>query len=278
MTRPGTPRPSPEPDHKAHEIELHRKLAGHYDVRYGTDFGRIFQSFWNRELLDLLPGDAGGPVLDAGCGTGVLLEDLVERFEEVYGVDLSPDMLERVKVDSPRLREVRVGDIEETGFPRGFFGTVFCRGSLHHAASRERAFAEMARVTRPGGYLLLTEPCDDFPPVRWARAALYRFSSSFDLHDRAFRRRDLDAALHGAGFRRIALKRFGYLSYLLSGFPDILPAMRYLPGRTGLTRLLTRLDRGLSTVPGLRWCSFHLMAVARRQSGPGEPGGVERAE
>lgn len=273
MTHLEPPPSAAASDHKLDEIELHRRLADHYDLRYGTDFGRIFQAFWNRELLDLVPAGAAGPVLDAGCGTGVLLEDLVERFEEVYGVDLSPDMLARVRTGSPRLKEVRVGDLEETGFPDAFFGTVFCRGSLHHAASRERAFAEMARVTRPGGYLVLTEPSDDFPPVRWARAALYRTSSSFDIHDRAFRRRDLDASLEGAGFRRTALRRFGYLSYPLAGFPDILPAMQHLPGRAGLTRLLTRLDSALSRVPGLSYCAFHMMAVARREPDRGNPEG-----
>jgi SAM-dependent methyltransferase len=252
-------------DHKAAEVALHQRLAGSYDLRYGSDFAVIFQKFWNREFLDLVPGDARGPVLDAGCGTGVLLGDLVKRFEEVYGVDLSPDMLARVQIESPRLKEVREGDIEATGFPDRSFGTIFCRGSLHHAASREAVFAEMGRLVRPGGYLALTEPSDDFFPVRWARAALYRISSHFDLHDRAFRLRDLDACLAAAGFERVALKRFGYLSYLLAGFPDILPIMPWLPGREGLTRLLTRIDGLLARVPGVRMTAFHLMVLARRR-------------
>jgi SAM-dependent methyltransferase len=255
----------PAPDHKAAEVALHQKLAAHYRRRYGSDFSSVFQSFWNRELLDLIPGGAPGPALDAGCGTGILLGDLAGRFEEVYGVDLSPDMLAQVRVGSPRLKEVRVGDIEATGFPDGFFGTVVCRGSLHHAASRDRAFAEMGRIVRGGGFLALTEPSDDFPPVRWARAALYRASSHFDVHDRAFRLRDLRTLLDRAGFDVAAVKRFGYLSYLLAGFPDILPVMPYLPGRVGLTRALTRLDARLSRAPGLRIASFHLMVLARRR-------------
>jgi len=173
-------------------------------------------------------------------------------------------MLARVKVDSPRLKEVRVGDIEATGYPDGFFGTVVCRGSLHHAASRERAFREMARVLKPGGCFALTEPSDDFAFVRWARAALYRASSHFDVHDRAFRLRDVDACLEAVGLERVSVKRFGYFSYLLSGFPDILPVMRFIPGKVALTRGLTVLDKALSRTPGLRMTSFHLMVLARR--------------
>lgn len=252
-------------DHKAAEVALHQTLARYYERRYGSAFSAVFQEFWNREFMELLPAGAEGPVLDAGCGTGILLGDLTVRFEQVYGVDLSPDMLARVKVDSPRLKEVRVGDIEATGFPDGFFGTVMCRGSLHHAASRERAFREMARVLRPGGYMALTEPSDDFAPVRWARAALYRASSHFDVHDRAFRLADVDACLAEAGLERVALKRFGYFSYLLSGFPDILPVMRFLPGQVTITRFLTKVDRALSAVPAVRVASFHLMVLARRR-------------
>jgi ubiquinone/menaquinone biosynthesis C-methylase UbiE len=254
-------------DHKAAEVALHQTLAGYYEKRYGSAFSAIFQSFWNREFLDLVPPDASGPVLDAGCGTGILLEDLTQRFDEVYGVDLSPDMLAQVKVRSPRLKEVREGDIEATGFQDRFFGTVFCRGSLHHAASRERAFAEMARVLNPGGYLALTEPSDDFALVRWARAALYRLSSHFDVHDRAFRLRDIRDCLEAVGLEVVAVKRFGFLSYLFAGFPDILPVMPYIPGKVWLTRTLTRIDALLARIPGIRLTSFHLMVLARHKAG-----------
>jgi len=261
----------PEEEHKAAEVALHRELAQHYDRRYGSDFSAVFQRFWNREFLALVPPSVGGPVLDAGCGTGILLRDLTERYEEVYGIDLSPDMLARVDAGGPRLKEVRVGDIEASGFPDGFFGAVFCRGAIHHAASREGAFRELARVLRPGGYLALSEPSDDFPPVRWARSALYRLSSHFDVHDRAFRWREVAACLESVGLDALAVKRFGYFSYLLAGFPDILPIMRYLPGRVGITRALTRLDGFLSGLPGVRLAAFHLMVLARRPGAPRAP-------
>jgi SAM-dependent methyltransferase len=261
----------PGEQHKAAQVALHETLAKHYERRYGSEFSSVFQSFWNREFLDLVPAEAKGPVLDAGCGTGIFLGNLTERFDEVYGVDLSPDMLERVERSSPRLKEVRVGDIEATGFPDGFFGTVFCRGSLHHAASREGAFKEMARVMSADGYLALSEPSDDFPPVRWARGALYRLSSHFDVHDRAFRLRDVEACLEAVGLEAVAVKRFGFLSYLFAGFPDILPVMPYIPGKTGLTRALTRLDASLSRIPGVRVASFHLMVLARRKERPWTP-------
>lgn len=261
--------------HKAREIELHRHVAEGYRLRYGTPFAAIFQKFWNEELLALLPERIEGPALDNGCGTGILLPDLTARCDAVYAVDLSPDMLAQARERVGReggargacLKELKEGDLEALPFPDGFFRTVICRGSLHHVPSRERAFSEACRVLAPGGLFALTEPSDDFPPVRWARGALYRASSKFDEHDRAFRRREVEDLLASSGFEPLAFKRFGYLSYLISGFPDVLPIILYLPGQVPLTRLLVRIDRFLSRVPGVRVASFHLMALARRPVG-----------
>jgi len=250
-------------EHKAREIELHRHVAEGYRLRYGTPFAALFQQFWNDELLSLLPEAIPAPALDNGCGTGILLPDLVRRCPEVHGVDLSPDMLAQALPRAPGAR-LREGDLENLPYPDGMFRAVVCRGSLHHVPSRERAFAEAFRVLAPGGVFALTEPSDDFPPVRWARAALYRFSSKFDEHDRAFRRREVERLLAETGFERPVFKRFGFLSYLFSGFPDVLPVILYLPGQVPLTRLFVRLDRLLSRVPGVRVASFHLMAVARK--------------
>ncbi len=254
--------------HKAREVELHRLLAEGYRLRYGPPFARIFQQFWNDELLALLPGRIAGAVLDAGCGTGILLSDLLARCESVYGVDLSPEMLEQARARAPAARELRVGDLEALPYPDGSFTAVVMRGSLHHAASQPRALAEVSRVLAPGGQLALTEPSDDFPPVRWARAALYRRSSRFDPHDRAMRRRTLDAMLRAAGMEPLAWKRFGYLSYLVCGFPDVFPLILHLPARAPLARALVAIDRVASRLPILRVASFHLMALARKPESP----------
>jgi len=266
VTASGQPGPGGGEEHKAREIELHRHVAAGYRLRYGTPFASLFQQFWNDELLALLPDDIAAPALDNGCGTGILLPDLTARCKDVHGVDLSPDMLAQARPRAPRA-QLREGDLENLPYPDGMFRTVICRGSLHHVPSRERAFAEAFRVLAPGGLFALTEPSDDFPPVRWARAALYRFSSKFDEHDRAFRRRDVEALLETAGFERPLFKRFGFLSYLICGFPDVLPVILYLPGKVPLTRLFVQVDRVLARLPGIRVASFHLMAVARKPGG-----------
>jgi len=257
-------------DHKAREIELHRHVASGYRLRYGTAFSSIFQAYWNQELLSLLPNRIEAPALDNGCGTGILLPDLAARCDAVCAVDLSPDMLAQAREragSAKAMKDLREGDLENLPWPDGYFRTVICRGSLHHVPSREKAFAEASRVLAPGGWFALTEPSDDFWAVRWARAALYRFSSKFDEHDRAFTRREVEAQLVRAGLELTGFKRFGYFSYLVSGFPDVFPIILYLPGKVALTRLLVNVDRLLSRVPMIRVSSFHIMAVARKPVG-----------
>jgi ubiquinone/menaquinone biosynthesis C-methylase UbiE len=249
--------------HKAREIELHRHAAEGYRLRYGTRFAAVFQQFWNDELLSLLPERIASPVLDNGCGTGILLPDLQKRSEAVFGIDLSSDMLEQARRRAPGV-DLREGDLERLPFPDGYFRTVVCRGSLHHVPSREKAFAEIYRVLGPGGVIALTEPSDDFAPVRWSRSLMYRFSSKFDVDDRAFRREEVERLVCSAGLEPVVFKRFGYLSYLFTGFPDVLPLILYVPGQVTLTRLLARMDRVLSRIPVVRFCSFHMMLLARK--------------
>ncbi|MFQ5702330.1 MAG: class I SAM-dependent methyltransferase [Acidobacteriota bacterium] len=250
---------------KVRQVELHRHVAGNYRLRYDAAPSIVFQRFWNAEILSLLPDPIPSPVLDNGCGAGILLCDLAARCDTVYGLDLSAEMLEQARHRAPEV-DLREGDLENLPYPDGFFATVVCRGSLHHVPSRQDAVAEINRVLSPGGMLVMTEPSNEFFLVRWARGLLYRCSSKFDQGDRGFTRREIEQLLRGVGLEPVVFKRFGYLSYLISGFPDVLPLILYIPGNVLLTRTLIRIDRFLSKVPGLNICSFHLIGLARKPS------------
>jgi phosphatidylethanolamine/phosphatidyl-N-methylethanolamine N-methyltransferase len=103
---------------------------------------------------------ACGPrVLEAGVGTGLSL-GYYPRHAEVYGIDLSADMLRRAqdKVDRKGLSHVkalRVGDAMKLDFEDESFDAVTAQFIITLVPDLDRALDEFARVLRPGGEIVL---------------------------------------------------------------------------------------------------------------------------
>ena len=110
------------------------------------------------ELIDRLELEAVGPylegarVLEAGCGTGLILRRLAERAASASGVDLSGGMLAQAR--DKRL-VVAQATLERLPFPDAAFDLVCSFKVLAHVRAIEAALAELARVTRPGGTMVL---------------------------------------------------------------------------------------------------------------------------
>ncbi|MEV0728158.1 class I SAM-dependent methyltransferase [Polymorphospora sp. NPDC050346] len=97
----------------------------------------------------------GAEVADVGCGTGRLLPYLASRGLSPRGVDLSPKMVEVARREHPGFA-YEVSDLRELPFEDASLAGVVCWFSLIYLApdARERAFAELGRVVKPGGYLV----------------------------------------------------------------------------------------------------------------------------
>jgi len=94
----------------------------------------------------------GPRVLEAGCGTGLVAERLKTRCESMNGFDLSFGMLQKAKSRVDRVSQASVTDLP---FADNIFDTVVSFKVLAHVQDIKTAMAEMARVTKPGGYLVL---------------------------------------------------------------------------------------------------------------------------
>jgi malonyl-CoA O-methyltransferase len=110
------------------------------------------------QLVDAMtPPLAGRRLLDAGCGTGRRLLDC--GAASAVGIDLSPEMLEAgIGIGRPRPTiDTLVGDIRALPLPDDEFDVVWCRLVIGHLPTCEDAYAELARVAKPGGHVIVTD-------------------------------------------------------------------------------------------------------------------------
>jgi ubiquinone/menaquinone biosynthesis C-methylase UbiE len=119
--------------------------------------------FWERRLFGdaraWACGQATGEVLEVAVGTGRNLP-FYPADVRLTGVDLSPAMLQiaRQRADElGRAVDLREGDAHALSYPDGSFDTVVCTFSLCNIPDERRAIAEMHRVLRPGGLLVLAD-------------------------------------------------------------------------------------------------------------------------
>ena len=107
-------------------------------------------------FCDLVLGaDIGTSVADIGCGTGRLDPYLATRGLAPRGIDLSPEMIRVARREQPDC-EYEVADLRQLPFADASLAGVVCWYSLMYLAPSDRpaAFAELARVVNPGGYLV----------------------------------------------------------------------------------------------------------------------------
>jgi SAM-dependent methyltransferase len=100
-------------------------------------------------------------ILDVACGAAHAAEPVAGRVRQVVGIDLTRALLQ---VGSQRLRDLGITNVllqeanaESLPFVDESFDIVYCRSSLHHFADPRRAVAEMVRVCRIGGRIVLLD-------------------------------------------------------------------------------------------------------------------------
>jgi ubiquinone/menaquinone biosynthesis C-methylase UbiE len=134
--------------------ERFRKSAGQMASRQDAraeEFGRRVQQF-------VLPR-GHERALDVGTGTGALALAFAPHVQEVVGVDMVPELLELARERGAQYDNVTFveGDATRLDFADGWFHLVGTARTLHHVQRPELVIAELSRVTRRGGHVLVID-------------------------------------------------------------------------------------------------------------------------
>jgi SAM-dependent methyltransferase len=214
------------------------------------------------------PGDR---VLDAGAGPGRFTLELLRLGAHVTALDISQGQLELLRARVPDV-EAMVGDITDLSrFPDDSFDVTVCFGGpLSYVVDRaEQAVAELARVTRPGGHVLVSV-------MGFAGAVIHFASIIVDLAQRDGTAKSLEVARtgvlpEGEGYGHLAMRMYLWeeLEELLAPHGEVVDgaAAGVLPHlgveEPEIRALLEEFEERLAYDPGSRSCGEHLIGVLR---------------
>ncbi len=188
-----------------------------------------------------------GEGLDVGCGTGALAQRLAQAGYTMSGIDPSEGMLEVLRTRSPEIRALKA-DGTDLPFADDSFDLALTVAVLHHIANPvdvARTLAEMVRVVRPGGRILVWDHNPRNPYWRILMARVPQDTGEERLVPQA----EIVAGLHAAGARVLSSAELGAVS-------DFVPA-RALP-------LAAAAERAFERLPGLRRLAAHNVVLATK--------------
>jgi SAM-dependent methyltransferase len=151
-------------------------------------------------VLDRLELPPAAEILDAGCGSGRTLDELI-RYGSVTGIDPSRDALEAARARGHS--RVFAAHLERLPFEDATFDLLTCLDVIEHTASDVVSLRELRRVARPGARIVVTVP---------AYQLLWSHHDDANLHYRRYRRGTLRYSAHLAGW---SVERTSYFNSLL---------------------------------------------------------------
>lgn len=152
------------PSDFSNEPENGQQFSGQYDAfysRYANIYDRLIKFFplWRNWLDNTLPYIQGPKVLEVSFGTGYLLTRYASQYKS-FAIDLNPDL---ARIAWGNLRQhnlsahLQVANVEHIPYPAGEFDSLLNTMAFTAYPDAERALAEITRVLKPGGRLIILD-------------------------------------------------------------------------------------------------------------------------
>lgn len=129
------------------------------------------------KLDEIIESSGRTRMLDLGCGTGFMIDIARTRVERIHGIDISPEMINRVNLAGPAEVTVQIADTATVNIDHDTYDIVTAYSFLHHLFDPKASLATAARALRPGGKLYV-----DLEPNRyfWSAISMLDRSDSYD--------------------------------------------------------------------------------------------------
>lgn len=264
-------------DFKREEQHFHDELSE--SARSGNVRHRNSEFHWHfkRPMLEL---PRHSQVLEIACGTRADGIEIALSGKAVTSLDIALDAVEH----SRRLAErngaaesmrLIVADGEHLPFAAASFDATFIAASFHHFPDQAAALREMARVTRPGGYVIL-----GVEPASWPYQTVYRLlapvkrfvrrrrdrkhNSVADDSTEGYTEKQLRHMLHQAGLNPVSIRRVKFFSEFYDSGVRFLGRLtkRDLRSSTTIDHALARVDQCIGKIPGVDRAFWHYNVIS----------------
>ncbi len=205
---------------KVNMNDLEQQSIEQFNI-WATNFDQ--KRFWpfyfsNKAVLQALSPHWNSSILDVGCGTGILLQQLLQldRGIRLYGIDIAPEM---VKTAQAKFAEesviIKQGTAHSLPYKNDSFDYVACATSFHHYPDPEGSLREILRVLKVGGKFVLLDPFT----TGFLRKVICQILNTVhkEKDTNLFTREQMYNMFQNTGFRHIEQKNYLYYKLITVG-------------------------------------------------------------
>lgn len=254
----------------AHSQQKHYdKVTRGYLENLSYSHTKEYMKYLDNMLIQHVNDSSLEAVAEICCGSGEALKLFQDRIKRGVGVDISISMLKTARANLPQDFFLFVqGDATMLPLASEQFTSVFMLGGVHHINDREKLFAEIFRILKPGGYFFWREPVNDFFLWTWLRAIIYKISPALDeKHEHPLSYETTSELFRRIGFELESWQTYGFIGYCFFMNSDILlvnKLFRFVPGIRFLAKFMAKFDEWILKLPGFAKLGLQVIGAAKK--------------